>query len=174
MPPRPLRFPEKRVPLGPRPGSIFGAIALVAVVAWLVFRPPQRIPVVTLPKYIAFEANIEQGSPLDCRSAGCLLVIVGTYAPGQGAIDSETELARSLEKRGIETTFVVTGAPLKDCAHVARLFRRPVLLDPDEKLMKALGITRLPYWIVHDPSGKILRRGEEALTEGEVAREAGL
>jgi hypothetical protein len=162
------------MPLGPSLGSIFGTIALVGVVAWLVFRPPQRIPVVILPKYIAFEANIEQGSPLDCRSPGCLLVIVGTYERGQGAIESEAELARSLEKRGIETTFVVTGAPLKDCTQVARLFRLPVLLDPDGKLTKELGITRLPYWIVHDPSGKILRRGEEALTEGEVAREAGL
>ena len=162
------------MPLGPRPSTIFGAIALVGVVAWLVFRPPQRVPVVTLPKYIAFEANIEQGSLLDCRSRGCLLVIVGTNERGQGAIESDTELARSLEKRGIETNFVVTGAPLKDCAHLARLFRRPVLLDPDGKLTKALEITHLPYWIVYEPSGKILRRGEEPLTEGEIAREAGL
>jgi len=162
------------MPLGPRLSTIAGSIALLGVVAWLVFRLPQRIPVVSLPKYIAFESNIEQGSPLDCKSRGCLLVIVGTDARGQGSVESATELARSLEKRGIETTFVVTGDVMKECARVARLFRRPVLLDPDGHLTKALEITRLPYWIVHEPSGKILRRGDEPLTEGEIAREAGL
>ncbi len=162
------------MPLGPRLSTIVGSIALVGVVAWLVFRPPQRIPVVSFPKYVSFEANIEQGSPLDCRSRGCLLVIVGTDERGQGSVESATELARSLEKRGIETTFVVTGDVLKECARVARLFRRPVLLDPDGILTKALAITRVPYWIVHEPSGKILRRGDEPLTEGEIAREAGL
>ena len=162
------------MPLGPRLSTIFGSIALVFIVAFLVFRIPKRIPVVSLPKYIAFDANLEQGSPLDCRSRGCLLVIVGTEEQGQGSIESATELAQSLEKRGIETSFVVTGAPLKDCAHVARLFRRPVLLDPDGTLTNALGISRLPCWIVHEPSGKILRRGHEPLTEGEIAREAGL
>ena len=172
-PTRPIQLPEKRVPLGPRVSTILGTIVLLAIVVWIVLRPPQRIPVVSLPKYVAFEANIEQGSPLDCRSRGCLLVIVGTDARGQGSIESATTLARSLEQRGIETNFVVTGAPLKECATVARLFRRPVLLDSDGMLMNALGISRVPYWIVHDPSGKILRRGEEPLTEGEIAREAG-
>lgn len=173
-PTRPLKLPEKRVPLGPRLSTIFGSIAFVGLVAWLVVRAPERIPVAAFPKYFSFEANIEQGSPLDCRSRGCLLVIVGMDEAGQGSIESATDLARSLEKRGIETTFVVTGAPLKECAHLARLFRHPVLLDPAGTLTTALGITRLPYWIVHEPSGKILRRGEVPLTEGEVAREAGL
>ncbi len=162
------------MPLGPRLSTIFGSIAFAGLAAFLVLRAPQRVPVGSFPKYVSFEATMEQGSPLDCRSRGCLLVIVGTDEQGQGSIESATELAGSLEKRGVETTFVLTGSPLKECARLARLFRRPVLLDPDGTLTKALGITRLPYWIVHEPTGKILRRGEEALTEAEVAREAGL
>lgn len=162
------------MPLGPRLSTIFGSIGLLAFFVWLILRPPQRVPVVFLPRYISFEANIEQGSPLDCRSQGCLLVIVGTDLRGQGSIESATELSRALEKRGIETNFVVTGAPVKECATAARLFRRPVLLDPEGTLTKALRISELPYWIVHDPSGKILSRGTEPLTETEIAREAGL
>jgi hypothetical protein len=171
---RPTRIPEKTMPLGPRLSTIFGSIAFLALGTWLALRPPQRIPVTSFPKYVAFEANIEQGSPLDCRSRGCLLIIVGTDLRGQGSIESAMELARALVDRGIETQFVITGAPMKECAATARLFRRPVLLDPDGTLMKALRISQLPYWIVHESSGKILRRGEEPLTEGEIAREAGL
>jgi hypothetical protein len=162
------------MPLGPRLSTIFGSVVLVGVIVWMALRPPPRIPVVSFPKYINFEANLEQGSPLDCRSHGCLLVIVGTDALGHGSIETATDLARSLENRGLETTFVVTGAPLKECASVARVFHRPVLMDPGGTLTKALAISKLPYWIVHEPSGKILRRSEEPLTEGEIAREAGL
>ncbi len=170
----PMKLPEKRVPLGPRLSTIFGTIALVALGTWLVLRAPERVPVVSLPKYVAFEANIEQGSPLDCRSRGCLLVIVGTDLKGQVSVESETDLARALEARGVETTFVVTGAALKECATVARVFRRPVLLDPEGQLAKSFRIQKLPYWIVHDPSGRVLLRGAEPLTEEEIARAAGL
>jgi hypothetical protein len=173
QPTRRIRLPEKRVPLGPRLSTIFGVIAAIAVLVWLLLRPPQRLPVVTLPKYVAFEATLEQGSPLDCQTQGCLLVIVGTDPKAQGAIPSAVEMARGLEGRGVETTFVVSGDALKECARVARLFRRPVLLDPDGQLQKALEISRLPYWVVHDPTGRIRHRGEEPMTENEVLREAG-
>ena len=171
---RRIRIPEKKMPLGPKLSTIFGSIVAVAVLAWIVLSPPQRLPVVTLPKYVAFEANFEQGSPLDCRAKGCLLVILGTDAKAQGAIPSVVEMARSLEERGVETTFVVAGDVLKECARVARAYRRPVLLDPDGQIQKALGIERLPYWIVHESTGKILHRTSESMTEGQVLREAGL
>ena len=162
------------MPLGPKLSTIFGAILAVAALAWFILRPPQRLPLVSLPKYVTFEANLEQGSPLDCRAKGCLLVLVGTDAKAQGAIPSAVELAQTLEERGVETTFVVTGDALKECTRVARTFRRPVLLDPDGQLQKAMGIERLPYWIVHDPAGKILYRSDETMTHPQVLREAGL
>jgi hypothetical protein len=171
---RRFRIPEKTMPLGPKLSTIFGAIVAVAVLAWFIFRPPQRLPVVTLAKYITFEANLEQGSPLDCRAKGCLLVILGTDTKAQGAIPSVVEMAQSLEERGVETTFVVTGDVLKECARVARAFRRPVLLDPDGQLQKALEIERTPYWVVYETSGKIRHRTHEPMTDGQVLREAGL
>ena len=171
---RRIRIPEKKMPLGPKLSTIFGSIVAVAVLAWIVLSPPQRLPVVTLPKYVAFEANFEQGSPLDCRAKGCLLVILGTDAKAQGAIPSVVEMARSLEERGVETTFVVAGDVLKECARVARAYRRPVLLDPDGQIQKAMGIERLPYWIVYESTGKILHRTGESMTEGQVLRETGL
>ena len=162
------------MPLGPKLSTIFGAILAVAALAWFILRPPQRLPLVSLPKYVTFEANLEQGSPLDCRAKGCLLVLVGTDARAQGAIPSAVELARMLEEKGVETTFVVTGDALKECTRVARTFRRPVLLDPDGQLQKAMGIERLPYWIVYESTGKILHRTGESMTEGQVLRETGL
>ncbi|HUM03797.1 MAG TPA: hypothetical protein VL084_16030 [Thermoanaerobaculia bacterium] len=171
---RRIRIPEKKMPLGPKLSTIFGSIAAVAVVAWFIFRPPQRLPVVTLAKYITFEANLEQGSPLDCRARGCLLVMMGTDPKSQGAIPSVVEMAQTLEEQGVETTFVVTGDVLKECARVARAFRRPVLLDPDGQLQKALEIERTPFWVVYEPTGKIRHRTHEPMTDGQVLREAGL
>ncbi len=169
-----IRLPEKRVPLGPRLSTIFGALVAIAGVTWFLLRPPQNVPVVTLPKYVAFEAGLEQGSPLDCKSAGCLLVVLGTDEKTQGGIPSAVEMARSLEEKGVETTFVLSGNELKECARVARLFHRPVLLDPEGQLQKGLGFSRLPCWVVHDPEGRIRHRSGEPMTEGEVLREAGL
>lgn len=171
---RRIRIPEKKMPLGPKLSTIFGTIFALAVAAWLVFRPTRLVPAVSLPKYIAFEANLELGSPLDCRGKGCLLVIVGVDAKAQGAAPSFSELAQNLESRGVETTIVVTGDDLKECARVARAYRRPVLLDPDGTLRKALEVDRIPYWVVYDATGKVLHRTDESMTEGQILREAGL
>jgi hypothetical protein len=174
QPTRRIKLPEKRMPLGPRLSTILGVSAAVAGLVWFLLRPPKSLPVVTLPKYVAFEASLEQGSPLDCRTKGCLLVIVGTGSKTQGAIPSVVEMARDLEGRGVETTFVVSGDALKECARVAHLFHRPVLLDPDAQLQKALGISLLPCWVVHDPAGRIRHLSEEPMTGDQVVREAGL
>lgn len=174
QPPRRVFLPDKKVPLGPRLSTIFGAVAAAGLVVWLLLRPPQNLPVLTLPKYVGFEANIEQGSPLDCKTPGCLLVVLGTDVRMQGAIPSAVEMARSLEEKGVETTFVVTGAELDECARAARLFRRPVLLDPHGDLLKALNVPHPPCWVVHTPTGRIRHLGEEPMTEGEVLRAAGV
>ncbi len=169
-----IRLPEKRMPLGPRLSTIFGALVAIAGVTWFLLRPPQNVPVVTLSKYVGFEASLEQGSPLDCKSAGCLLVVLGTDAKTQGGIPSAVEMARRLEEKGVETTFVLSGDELKECARVARLFHRPVLLDPEGQLQKGLGFSGLPCWVVHTPEGRIRHRSTEPMTESEVLREAGL
>lgn len=169
-----IKIPEKKMPLGPSLSTIFGVIVAAAALVWFLLRPPQNLPVVSLPKYVAFEATLEQGSPLDCRTTGCLLVIVGTDAKTQGAIPSVVEMARGLEGKGVETTFIVSGDVLKECARVAYHFHRPVLLDPDAQLQKALGISRLPFWVVYDSTGRIRHRSEEPLTGDQVLREAGL
>lgn len=169
-----IKIPEKKMPLGPRLSTIFGVIAAAAALVWFLLRPPQNLPVVSLPKYVAFEATLEQGSPLDCRMTGCLLVIVGTDAKTQKAIPSVVEMARDLEGKGVETTFVVSGDVLKECARFAYHFHRPVLLDPDAQLQKALGISRLPLWVVYDSTGKIRHRSREPMTGDQVLREAGL
>ncbi len=162
------------MPLGPRLSTIFGALVAIAGVTWFLLRPPQNVPVVTLSKYVGFEASLEQGSPLDCKSAGCLLVVLGTDAKTQGGIPSAVEMARRLEEKGVETTFVLSGDELKECARVARLFHRPVLLDPEGQLQKGLGFSGLPCWVVHTPEGRIRHRSTEPMTESEVLREAGL
>jgi hypothetical protein len=169
-----LKIPEKRMPLGPKLSTIFGVIAAAAALVWFLLRVPQSLPVVSLPKYVAFEATLEQGSPLDCRMTGCLLVIVGTDPKTQGAISSVVEMARELEGKNVETTFVVSGDALKECVRVAYQFHRPVLLDPDAELQKALGISRLPYWVVYDSVGRIRHRSREPMTGEQVLREAGL
>lgn len=169
-----IKIPEKKMPLGPRLSTIFGVIAAAAALVWFLLRPPQSLPVVSLPKYVAFEATLEQGSPHDCRTAGCLLVIVGTDPKTLGAIPSVVEMARGLEGKGVETTIVISGDVLKECARVAFHFHRPVLLDPDAELQKALGISRLPFWVVYDSTGRIRHRSEEPLTGDQVLREAGL
>jgi hypothetical protein len=171
---RRIRLPEKKVPLGPRLSTIFGVIAVAAGVVWFLLRPPQNVPVVTLPRYVAFEAPLEQGSPLDCKAAGCLLVILGTDTKTQSAIPSAVEMARALEDKGVETTFVLSGDDAKECARVARLFHRPVLLDPEGEIQKALKFAKLPVWVVHEPDGRIRFRSGESMTEREVLREAGL
>jgi len=174
LPSRRFMVPDKKVPLGPKVSTIFGALVAVAVITWMVLKLPQNLPVVTLPKYVAFEANLEQGSPLDCRAPACLLVVLGTDLKAQGSIPAVVQMAQGLEEKGVETTFVVSGAELKECARVAYLFRRPVLLDPNEEIQKALKFSRPPCWIVHDPSGRIRHRSGEPMTESQVLREAGL
>jgi hypothetical protein len=171
---RRIRIPEKKMPLGPKLSTIFGSIAAVGVIAWLVFRPAQHLPAVSLPKYVAFEANLEQGSPLDCRGKGCLLVIVGADARSQEGAPALAEMARALESQGVETTIVVTGDVLKECARLARAYRRPVLLDPDGVLRREMAIERVPYWVVYEATGRIRHRTEESMTDRQVLREAGL
>jgi hypothetical protein len=169
-----IRIPEKIRPLGPRVSTILAVIAVGAYAIWFVTRPPQRVPVISFPKYVKYEANLEQGSPRDCVGKGCLLVIVGTDPSMQGGIQAAVQMSDELAGREVETTFVVAGAALKECARVAHLFKRPVLLDPEGKLAKALDIPRLPYWVVYDGSGKVLHRGEEPMTASQVLRRAGL
>ena len=169
-----IRISDRKVPLGPKVSTIAAVIAAAAYTIWFVTRPPLHVPVLSLPKYVSFEANLEQGSPRDCAGKGCLLVIVGTDPKRQIGIPAVVEMADELAGRDVETTFVVSGDALKDCARVARLFKRPVLLDAEGELTKALDIRRLPFWIIHDSAGKVLYRSEESMTASQVVREAGL
>ena len=169
-----IRIPEKRMPLGPKLSTIFATIALVAWGLYLLLRPPQRVPFVNLPKFVAFDLNLEPGSTRDCKANGCFLFLLGTDVKTQESIPSAVALAEELEARGVETTFVVTGGTVKECSRVARLFRRPVLLDPEGVLQKELSIPQLPYFIVHETAGKIRHRSEEAMTASQVLRAAGL
>jgi hypothetical protein len=155
-----IRISDKKVPLGPKVSTIAAVIAVAAYAIWFVIRPPQHVPVVTLPKYVSFEANLEQGSPRDCAGKGCLLVIIGTDPKTQVGIPAVVQMADELAGRDVETTFVVSGDDVKECARVARLFKRPVLLDAEGGLTKALDIPRLPFWIIHSSSGKVLYRSE--------------
>jgi hypothetical protein len=169
-----IRISQRKVPLGPKVSTIAAVIAAAAYTIWFVIRPPQHVPVLTFPKYISFEANLEQGSPRDCAGKGCLLVIIGTDPRTQIGIPAAVEMADELAGRDVETTFVVSGDALKECARVARLFKRPVLLDAEGELAKALDIRQLPFWIVHDGAGKVLYRSEESMTASQVVRQAGL
>ncbi len=169
-----LRIPEKKLPLGPRVSTIVAVIAVAAWLIWVVTRPPQRVPMVTLPRFTSIEENLGQGSPRDCTGKGCLLVIIGTDPKTHAGIPSAVEMSDELSGQGVETTFVVAGDALKECARVARLFRRPVLLDPEGELSKALSIPALPYWVVYNQGGRVLHRSGESMTASDVVRAAGI
>ncbi len=162
------------MPLGPRVSTIVAVIAVAAWLIWVVTRPPQRVPMVSLPRFTSIVENLGQGSPRDCTGKGCLLVIIGTDPKTHVGIPSAVAMSDELADRGIETTFVVAGDTLKECARVARLFRRPVLLDPGDELSKALSIPELPYWVVYDQGGRVLSRSKDSMTASDVVRAAGL
>jgi hypothetical protein len=170
-----FKFQGRERPLGPSLWTIFGVLAAAGIGIWLYVRPPSEVADVVLPKYVAFESPLKQGSPRDCRApAGCLLVYVGTDAKSVGTIPAALELAEALKPAGVETVFVVGRDQLKECARVARSFRQPALLDSEGKLARSVGMEEPSFWVVYDGLGNLMLRTEEAVTVSTVRRKLGL
>ena len=152
-------------PLGPSLWTIFGVLAVAGIGTWLFLKAPSRIEDVVLPKYVAFESSLKQGSPRDCRaSAGCLLVYIGTDSTSVATIPAALELSEALQPSDVETVFVVGRDQLKECARVARSLRQPALLDSEGRLARALGMEAPYFWVVYDGLGNLKLRTEEAVS----------
>jgi hypothetical protein len=159
-----FKIPEKKMPLGPKLSTIFGAIVLAGLVVFLVVKAPSRLTSMQLQKWAGIDnPTLEWGNPRVCGgSTGCLAVYLSTDKDSLQALASAISLADAVAEKGIETVFVIGRDNVKNCARVARTIRREVLFDPHGEWADAMKIKEIPYYFVYTPTGEIKLRGPEA------------
>lgn len=146
-------------------------VALLVILALYVGNRPELLPRHALPVQ---EGALRQGTkPAGgvCPSERCLLVYVAPWCPScRRAEPMLAELRASLLRDGVGIEVVVGMDEPPELEAHARTFGYPVLLDMDGAVKRDAGIRGVPYFIVTDRRGQVIKRQAGAFGDVETNR----
>lgn len=135
-------------------------IGIVALIVFFVVTRPKALPEFSLLAYDG-SAQTEKGQQRvggSCETEKCLTVYVAPWCPAcRRATGMINELVASLESAGYQCQVIVGSDNLESLKAYAGEFNKPVLLDGDREFFNQVNVRAVPFFVVSDWRGNVLK-----------------